>query len=52
MGVETDPAHPNDAFLTMSALSSALAALDSTYSSRPSYAGWAIHEYAFFSVMP
>lgn len=52
IGVETDPAHPSDAFLTKTALGSALAALDSTYASHASYAGWAVHEYAFFSVMP
>ncbi|MBK7580439.1 MAG: hypothetical protein IPI67_09565 [Myxococcales bacterium] len=52
IGVETDPAHASDAFVTKSALDSALGAIGSSYSGHASYAGWAVHEYAYWSVMP
>ncbi len=52
IGVETDPSFPNEALTTKASLESALSALDASYAARPGHAGWAVHQYAFWSVMP
>lgn len=52
IGVETNPALPDEALATRPDLENALAAIQGAYAGRPGYGGWAVHAYSYWSSMP